>query len=351
MTSSSSRASTESTPLKTAMKISWRGWIGLAVSVALLWWVFRNAKWAEVRDHLGNANIALVVLAVIVATMIFPLRAIRWRPILDPIAPNLPYGPLWRATAIGMMANNILPARAGELVRAFVLSRETTVPFSAAFASLVVDRVFDGVIVILLMVLAMFDPAFPSNTLVAGRPASNWAGSGVVVLVVVAVGLYAIVYFPDRLIGIYEAFSRRVAPRFEERGRQLLRSFADGLSVLRHPGRFAVVFAWALALWITQTVAFWIMFKAFGIDVPFSASLFVQGLIVLGVAVPSTPGYFGPYEAAAVAGLRLYGVDENLAVAWAITLHVLGLIPITIIGLYYVARSGLRLGELREIRR
>ncbi len=333
------------------MKFPWRGALGLALSVALLWWVFRDVEWGAVRHDLANANIPLVVLSVVVATMVFPLRAIRWRPILDPVAPRLPFGPLWRATAMGFMANSILPARAGELVRAFVLSRETPVPFSAAFASLVVDRVFDAVVVILLMVLAMFDPGFPSGTLIAGRPASNYAGSGVVVLVIVAIGLYAIVIFPDRLMRLFELVARRVAPRFEERGRQILKSFADGLSVLRHPGRFAIVFGWAAALWLTQAFAFWIMFVALGISIPFSAALFLNGLIMFAVALPSTPGYFGPFEAAAVAGLGIYGVDRNLAIAWSLTFHVLTLIPITVIGLWYVARSGLRLGELREIRK
>src|SRR5438034_5850745 len=152
------------------MKIPWRGAIGLALSVFLLWYAFHGVHWAEVWRDVRGADATLVVVAVIVGNMIFPLRAIRWRPILDPIAPKLPYLPLWRATAIGMMANNILPARIGELVRAYVLSRETTVPFSAAFASLVVDRVFDGFIILMLMVLAMFDSRFPANTLVAGRP-------------------------------------------------------------------------------------------------------------------------------------------------------------------------------------
>ena len=333
------------------MKIPWRGAIGLALSALLLWWVFKDVHWSEVRQTLRGANLWLVVLSVFVATLIFPLRALRWRPILDPIAPNLPLGPLWRATATGFMANSILPARAGELVRAFVLSRETPVPFSAAFASLVVDRVFDALVVILLMVLAMFDPRFPSNTLVLGRPASNYAGSGVVVLVVVSLALYAIVIFPDRLLSLYELFARRVAPRFEEQGRALLRSFADGLSVLRHPRRFFVVFLWALALWLTQASAFWIMFQALHISAPFSAALFVNGLIMFAVALPSTPGYFGPFEIAAVAGLAIYGVNQNLAVAWSLTFHVLTLVPITVIGLYYVARSGLQLGELRRLKK
>lgn len=333
------------------MKVSWRGLIGLAVTILLLWWAFRDTQWSKMAAAMRGANVGLMAIAVAIGTFLFVLRALRWRPILHPVAPNMPFGPLWRATTIGMMANNLLPARAGELVRAFVLSRETAVPFSAAFASLVVDRVFDAVIVILLTLVAMFDSAFPAGTLIAGRPASNYAGSGVFGLVVVAAALYAIVFFPDRLIRLYEVFARRVAPRFEARGRQLLRSFADGLSVLRHPLRFLQVFLWALALWVLQAVAFWIGFRAVGIVVPFSASLFVQGLIVLWVSVPSTPGYFGPFELASVAGLRLYGVDENLAGAWALSYHILSLLPITVIGLYYAARSGLSLGALRDVRK
>jgi uncharacterized protein (TIRG00374 family) len=141
-----------------------------------------------------------------------------------------------------------------------------------------------------------------------------------------------------------------VAPRFEERGRVLLRSFAEGLSVLRHPGRFLVVFWWALLHWLVQALAFWIMFRAIGIGAPYTAALFVMGLIVIGVAAPSTPGFFGPFEAAAIVGLKLYGVDENLAAAWALSYHILSLIPSTVIGLYYAARTGLRLGELKQLK-
>jgi uncharacterized protein (TIRG00374 family) len=327
-------------------KIPWRATIGLALSVGLLWWVFHDVRWEDVRGHLNESDPLLFGLSIVLATLVFPLRAFRWRPILDPIAPKLPYGPLWRATCVGMMANNILPARAGELVRAFMLSRETTVPFSASFASLVVDRVFDAVVVLILLVLAMFHPSFP-----AGVSKMTYAGTGLVLLIGLGLALYAIVSFPDQLIRLYELFARRVAPKFEERGRALLRSFADGLSVLRHPGRFLIVFAWATALWLAQGVAFWVGFWSFGIHVSFAAALFVQGLVVIGVAAPSTPGFFGLFEAAALAGLRLYGVDDGLAVAWAVSFHVLSLIPITLIGLYYLFRSGMRLGELNQLRR
>ncbi len=328
-------------------RIPWRSAIALALTVFLLWWAFREVEWAGVRGHLREANVWLVALSVVVATMVFPLRAIRWRPILDPIAPNLPYGPLWRATTMGFMANNILPTgRMGEILRPYALSRETSVPFAAGFASLVVDRVFDAAVVLVLTLAAMLDPRFPSRV-----SATTYLGTGVLLALGLAAGLYAIVFFPNQLIRLFEVVARRVAPRFEDKGREFLRSFASGLSVLRSPRRFAVVLAWAFALWLTQAASFWLMFIALGIDVPFSAALLVQGLIVLAVALPSTPGFFGLFEAAAVSGLGVYGVSPNQAVAWALTFHILSLIPITLIGLYYLFRSGLRLGDLNELKR
>lgn len=326
------------------MRFPWRGAIGLALTVFLLWLAFRHTQWGEMWRVLRDANFALALLSVAVVTLVFPLRAARWRPILHTIAPNLPFGAVWRPTAIGMMANNILPARMGELVRAYMLSRETSVPFSAGFASLVVDRVFDGALIVLLMLAAMLDPKFP-----AGESATTYLGGGAAMLLLVVAALYAVVFFPDRLIGVFELVARRVAPRFEERGREMLHSFAAGLSVLRHPGRFAAVFLWALALWLVNALSFWIMFKAVGVQAPFSAALFIQALIVLGVALPSTPGFFGPWEFTAILGLKLYGVPDSLAGAWAIGFHVLSLVPITVIGLYYLVRSGMKLGELKEI--
>src|SRR5262245_19546965 len=136
------------------MKVGWKGILGVVISVALLWWTLRDVSFAEVWQVLRASNLPLFILSALVATLSFPLRAWRWRYILEPTAGTLPYGPLWRSTAIGMMANNVALARAGELARAYVVARDTKrVSFAAALASLVVDRVFDTVIVLLLLLI------------------------------------------------------------------------------------------------------------------------------------------------------------------------------------------------------
>lgn len=329
------------------MKFGWRGAIGIALSVALLVYALHDVNFGVVAATLRRSNLALFILAAIASTMIFPLRARRWRVILDPVAPDLPFGELWRATAVGMMIGNIVPARAGELARAYALSKEEPkVSFAAAFASIAVDRVFDAVVILFMLFLAMLDPAFPSGTRIADQPVANWAGGGIIAVVVLLAALYALVLFPARVLTVYELIVRRVAPGIEARGRDALLAFASGLSVLRAPRRFASVLGWTVLHWLCNAFAFWLGFRAVGIAAPFSAALFVQGIIAIGVAIPSAPGFFGVFEAIAKESLAVYGVGPDLAVAWAIGFHILSFIPITVIGAVYFARLGLRMGEL-----
>ncbi|GAC1476764.1 MAG: lysylphosphatidylglycerol synthase transmembrane domain-containing protein [Gemmatimonadaceae bacterium] len=329
------------------MRVGWKGALGIALSVILLGYAFRGVPIAEVIQRLRAADPLLLIAAAVAGTAIVPLRARRWKVILHPVEPDLPFAPLWHATAIGMMINNVVPARAGELARAYALAREVPrVSFAAALASLAVDRVFDAVVILLLMFLALVDPSFPSDTAIAGRPVANWAGSGIVIVAVAAAALYALAVFPARLIALFEIFARRVSPRIEERGRVLLVAFSEGLGVLRSPRRFAAVFGWTLLHWLLNGVAFWLAFRAVGISAPVTAALFLQGLIAIGVAVPSAPGFFGVFEAFAKLGLAVYGVGEAQAVTWAVSFHILTFIPITLIGAWYFARLGLKVGDI-----
>jgi hypothetical protein len=331
------------------MRLNWKSALGIVLSAALLVWTLRGESPAEIWSVISQSNLPLLVLAALVATSIFPLRAIRWRIILDPLAPGIPIGALWRSVAIGMMVNNIYPARLGEIARAYALTRETNrVSLTGAVASLAVDRVFDALTLMLLLVSAMLVPEFPKGMTVGGQPIQRGAfifAAGAVALFVI---LYVIVAVPERLVSLYAAVAGRIAPRFVKRGTEIIHAFSEGLGVLRSPRRFIAVFLWTLAHWLVNALAFWLGFKAVGIDVPFSAANFLQGIIAIGVALPSSPGFFGVFEAAAKVGLEVYGVAGRQAVSWAIGYHILSFIPITIIGLYYFARLGLHFSDFKS---
>ena len=324
--------------------------IGLAVSVALLAWVLNRidlrAAWAYARA----ANSWLLLATVTLATVTFPVRAIRWRLILrDVEGHRFPLVPLWHATAIGFMANNLLPARAGEVARAYVATRQLPVRFTTALASIGVERVFDGLVMLGLMAVAIVAPSFPAHALVGGRSLAAVATTGAAVFgAVLCVALF-VVHRPAPWLAFFGRIARGVLPaNAAERVMHGVEGIVAGLTVLKSPARFAGVVAWSLVLWVKNAAAFAICFRAFGLDVPLEAALLLQGIIGFGVAVPSTPGFVGVFEAATLLTLRLYGVDPSLAVSYALTYHVTTFIPITLLGLWSLSRLHLRLGELRE---
>lgn len=329
------------------MRLDWRGAVGIVISVALLAYVLREVSPAKVWEVLRASNLALFVLSAGVATLTFPIRAWRWRYILHQAAPEVSYRALWRATAIGMMTNNILPLRAGEVTRALVLSREERrIPFTSAFASLAVDRIFDAIVILVLLVAAMAGPGFPRGTTVFNRPVEHLVILGASIALTALLALALVAFFPRLPIAVWDRVAAAVAPRWAARGRNLLVGFTGGLGALRHGRLFAAVFAWSTVQWLVGALSFWIGFRAVGIDASFGAAVFLQSLLALGVAAPSAPGFFGVFEVVAVAALAVYGIPASLAVSYAIGYHILSFIPITVIGLAYLARLGLNLRDL-----
>jgi len=270
--------------------------------------------------------------------------------------------PVWQATAIGFMANNILPARGGELARAYVASRLVPVRFTTALASLAVERVFDGLIIVLLLAAAIADPHLSATATIGGRSLSEvttWAGAAFVLLLGV---LFAVVHAPSGAPALAGRVLRRVLPmRAADSLVGLARHFIEGLSILRAPRDFGLVVVWSFVLWLVNGVAFYTGFLAFhlqgppfpgapadaGVALPLTAALLLQGVVAIGVAIPSSPGFFGLFEYASRAGLGLYGVGAASAVSFAVGIHLGWFIPITVIGLWTLARAHLSLGDLR----
>jgi uncharacterized protein (TIRG00374 family) len=327
----------------------WPWLLGLAVTVALLAWVLHGINPREVVEHARRADPLLLLAAVALATATFPLRTIRWRLILrDVEGHRFPWLPLWHATAIGFMANNLLPARTGEVARAYVTRRQLPVRFTTALAAVGVERVFDGLVMLGLMAVAIASPTFPATTLIGGRSLSTLATSAAALFGAVLLFALVVVHRPAPWLGVLGRITHRLLPvRAADRVMHWAEGIVEGLAVLKSPARFAGVVLWSLVLWIVNAAAFAVCFRAFGLAVPLDAALLLQGIIGFGVAVPSTPGFVGVFEAATRVTLAIYGVDASLAVSYALTYHLTTFLPITVLGLWSLSRLHLRLGELQ----
>lgn len=329
--------------------LRWSGVVGVVISLALLWWALHDVSPRDAWNELRGMRLAPFLATLVVATLPFPLRTIRWRYLLRAEGATLPFVPLWHATAIGFMANNLLPARAGEVARAYAARRLTGVRFSAAFASIAVERVMDGLALVALLAVAIWAGGFEAGTAVGAQTLGGVArGAGVLFLGLLIVAL-VLVHWPAPALRMFRAVGGAALPqRWVDRAVVVLEGMLSGLDALRSPSRFAIVTFWSFVVWIVAASSFWAAFHAFNIDVPWSAALMVQGLVSFGVAIPSAPGFAGVFEGVIRVTLALYGIGENRAVPYALAYHLGTFLPITLLGLWSLARTRMGLGEIRE---
>ncbi len=324
--------------------------VGLAVTILLLAWALHDVRLSQIALHVRHAHVGWLLAAVVTATLTFPLRAVRWQIILrGDDGRRLPLSDLWHAVAIGFMANNLLPARAGEFARAYVASRRLPVRFTTSLASIGVERVFDGLIMVAGMAVAIAAPSFPAHATVLGTPLSRVATGAAVIFGGLLVLSLVVAYYPAPWLRLLDRILHAVLPaRWADRLLRIAEGIIAGLEVLKQPGRFAGVVAWSCVLWLVNAASFALCFLAFDLPIPPAGALLLQGVVGFGVAVPASPGYVGVFEAATRLTLSIYAISPELAVGYALTYHATTIIPITILGFISLSRTRLHLAELRE---
>ncbi len=302
---------------------------------------------AEVGARLRAARTLPLLVAAVLATLTFPLRVFRWQLLLRRgDGGPLPGMPLWHAVAIGFMANNLLPFRAGELVRVFAAARLTDTSFGAVLSSIAVERIFDGLAVVALLGLGLIASDLPAGVAVGGVSVAHAAQIAGALAGVALVAATLVVAFPLAA----ENLVRRVLPagRTTDWIVTVIEGIRQGLSALRSPTRLAGAILWSLAVWMLNALAFWVAFSAFGIPVGYAGALVLQGIVVVGISVQFAPGFVGQFEAATVAALALYGVSNDVASSYAIAYHAITFLPIVLLGFWSLARSPVAIGDLRR---
>jgi uncharacterized protein (TIRG00374 family) len=312
-------------------------WIGLGVSLLCLWLAFRGVEIDQVvrsfRDVRPLYLIPVLLLAVFVR---FFVTAVRWQVLLYPIK-RVSLHRLFGVTMIGFMANNVLPARMGEFVRAYALGKAEHLSKSLSFATIVVERIFDGLTLLLFLLLSVFFVSFPAWL-------TRAAYASLVLYMGVLGGLFWL--WSGRSFGPLARLGLFVPSRLRERAQGLLASFTLGLDILGHGWALVAVAALSILDWLVIVASLHVTFLAFDLSLPPIAAFVVTVVVALGVTLPSSPGFVGTYQFFTVVGLGFFSVPDSVSFSVSLVSHAIQYVPITVIGLIYFWRENLSFREL-----
>ena len=323
------------------MKAKLVTWGGIALSTALIYWILTKFDLAQAAQVIGDADPGWLLAAAFVYGALFTLRGWRWAVLLRPVK-AVSATRCFEVFTIGFMANNVLPARLGDVARAYILARQEKLPAASSFSSVMLERIFDGVTVVLFLNVVLFlrptDDAWINYVRVL---------SGAVFLAAITVcGLIA---WNDRWVLLIAQKTLFFLPEgLQDKIAGLIERLSAGLHSLRSPSQTALVIVLSLVIWTIETSVYVLAGYAFGLDIGFLGMILVMAVLTLGLSVPSAPGFVGVFEGLIISAVGLYGVTGERAFAFALTVHLIHFIPGTLLGLLFAWRSGLQLAEIRS---
>jgi len=319
------------------------------LTIGLLAWFLKNASLSDIWMHVRSARTDLLVLSFIFVLLTYWARSVRWQYLLAPIG-NTHFRTVFRTTVIGFAALSLLPARVGDVLRPYLLARQEGLPMSATFATVIMERVLDLITVLALLALYVWGfsgaGALPAPFL---RPVEVSAAVAAAVALVLLVLMWILATHPER-IGALAGMAARVLPgRVSHRIEEVVSVFSGGFAAAREPRALVMAIVWSFATWLAIAGEAWAVTVAFGIKMPFEGTFLLQGLLVIGVAVP-TPGGVGSYHAAYRWGVtHFFGAQNDQAIAGAIVTHAISFVPVVLLGLVFMAQDNLSVGRLKDL--
>jgi glycosyltransferase 2 family protein len=322
-------------------------WIGVGISLVLLGYLFSKVEYRQLWQSLVSANVPMLLMAAVVISGTLVMRAWRWQYLLQPVQ-QVRFSNSMAATAIGMMANMILPVRLGEIVRAVVLGHRERIDKSAVFATVVVDRLLDGFTILLILGLILLLAPLPVDQ--AWQRRLQWGGSAFFLFYVAVFALLFYLYrSPARVLQTVRRLCSRLPARWVDRLCGFLESFSGGLQILDRTEYLAQIIATSLLLWGFMGCYNYMIVLAFQLDLPWVVGFMLLVAQAAAVMIPSSPGFVGTHHAASVACLSLWGVGPEAALGVALVMHAIGYFLTTVVGAIYVWMVGLSMRDLGHL--
>ena len=320
----------------------WKFWGGLVLSGLFLFFAFKKVDISALAQVLKTVQYIYLIPVLILTVFSLWVRALRWRFLLRPIK-SISMKSMFSATSIGFMANNIFPARLGEIIRAYVIDRREHVGKSASFATIVVERVFDGMTVLFFLFIVLLFLRFE----IPGWIRSIMFGALFIYLFALFV-LIVLKIRTEKTLKVIQWIISALPERLNHRIEGIFHSFVRGLDILHDTRNIIISVVLSLLVWFPHALLIYIQLVAFDIHLSFFAAMFIMVIICFGVMIPSAPGYVGTIQFLSVAGLALFQVPREDALSFSLLYHATQYIPVTGIGLAYFFLEGFSFSQIRK---
>ncbi|MFH1701479.1 MAG: lysylphosphatidylglycerol synthase transmembrane domain-containing protein [Candidatus Zixiibacteriota bacterium] len=316
---------------------------GIIISVSLLFYLFYRVDYTELSGALKDANYWWLIPNVILIMVTMVFRGLRWKHMFSPIK-NIPFSRLFSITVIGFMANNVLPFRLGEFVRAYSLSVKEDVSKSASLATIFVERiVFD-----LLALLIIFSGVLFVSPLILNQQLKFGA---VVTIIVGLLGLLFTVYLSRRgkreshiLKRLLNIMPKKIRPHVDD----AVKRFASGMEFMRDWRSIFWTTYHTFMIWMIMGISNYFILLAFGLELPLAASFVILVVVSILIMVPASPGFIGVYHYGAVLSLGFYNIDQSTALSCSIVMHAAQYSVVTLVGFYYLRKEHLSLKQIEK---
>jgi len=331
------------------MRLDYKFYLGLLVGAVFLFLALHKVDFAEMARVFSGIRWSLIAVALVLYYTIYVARMFRWKLLIAPVK-DTSYRNLYSAIAIGFGANNMFPVRLGELVRAYSLGKMEKMSASSVLATVVIERVFDILTVLGMLVAVFFLVTVPEGYgkfMVGLRAAGITSAAALVVLIAFLVLLEK---NRERAMVILQFLSRPLPERFRTRIKSITVAFADGLNVLYHGRKLVGIVIFSIMTWMIIATFYWVILHSFDISLPFMAAVFVTVLTAFASALPAPPGYIGTFHAAARYGLVFYALPATEAASVGIVMHAMNLIPAIAGGLVFIWLDKMSFAEMTHVK-
>ena len=313
---------------------------GLALSALLVWLSVRGIEFRGVIDGFRTIHCGYLLPAVAVMLLMQLLRSIRWGLILRPIE-KVDQLSLFSVTSVGFLAIIAIPARLGELARPYLITKKSRIPMSSALGTIFVERALDSLTVLIIAVLALFFTPLPP-----------WLIRSSVLLLLVTLGLSAVMIL---MIVRREATLRILAPligrlplRYASAVNRLIDHFIEGFRIVVDPALLLSATLLSIVIWLVDALAIYLLFLAFNLQLPVAAAFVLMIILIIGIAIPTAPGFIGNWHYFCILGLGLFGIPKTDALTFAIVYHALSIGIVILLGLIFLPFNRFSVSDLRR---